>query len=123
MHDTARLTGRFHAYLKTVHGHTLFHTALTGHFNHRGYGTIPYDIIYIYFIAKEHLFATVGIDHSHQTIAMMTEEIEEITVLTELVSIGRVVHRAIVISENNDKSTTNQPAQFGTAVHVCFFRE
>ena len=54
---------------------------------------------------------------------MLTEEIEERTVLTEFIRIRRVVHRALVVAHQDNQAVAYQLAQSGAALNVGILGE
>lgn len=96
-------------------------TAFFGHFPYRGDGAVPYDVVDVYLVAEKRLVAVVGIYHADQAVTVLAEKVKERTVLAKLVGICRIVHRAVVVTEQDDKSLSHQVAKLGATADVCFF--
>ena len=62
----------------------------------------------------------IHVDYSHQSVTMLTKEIKECTVLTEFIGIRGIVGRTVVITEQQNKTTSHQTAQRLTAGHISF---
>ena len=106
---TCRL-GTIKQFAECCHRCSLCYATLLGHLYHTGHFAIPYDIINIYLVAEEGLFARISINHTNETIAVLTEEIEETAILAKLVSIGRIVHRTIIVAKEHNETVAYQLA-------------
>ena len=67
-------------------------TRLGGHFTDAGHASVPDDVVDVDFITYKGLLAGLAIDDECQTVAVLSGEIEEAGVLTELICVGRIVH-------------------------------
>ena len=105
------------------HGAGFTGTALLGHRLHGVDGTVPDDVVDVNLIAQKEVAAAVSVQNADEAVALLAEEIEERTVLTEFVGIGRVVVGAVVVAEKEHQTRTDQLAQFGAASSVCLFGE
>ena len=112
-----------HQTLQAFHRRALPHPALFGHIGHGIYGTKPNDVVQIDVVADEPFLARISIDHAHEALAVLAKEVEEGRVLTELVGVGRVVGRRVVVAEEQDESAPHVMAQRLAPSHVCFFCE
>ena len=50
---------------------------LCGEVGYRRGEAHPYDILYVDIIAEEHFLVVVDVDHTHQTVTMLAEIVEE----------------------------------------------
>jgi len=94
-----------------------------GHVVHAFHAAVPHDVVDVDFVAEERALARVGINHAYEPVAMMGEEIEKRTVLAKFISIGGIIHRALVVSEEHDEAVSHLLGQRATARNVGFFRE
>ena len=59
------------------HRGRLLHTHLCSEICHRRGEAHPYDILHVDIIAKQHLLVVVDVDHTHQSVAVLSEIVEE----------------------------------------------
>ena len=95
-------------------------TRLGGHFTDAGHASVPDDVVDVDFITYKGLLAGLTIDDECQTVAVLSGEIEEAGVLTELICVGRIVHGRIVVSEKENDARSHHFAQRTAALHVSF---
>ena len=115
------LSGLFHTLLKGCHVNA---TLGAGFFRH-GFdgmdGTIPHNVVNVNLIACQPNFPALGVQQCCETGAVLAEEIEEGAVLTILISIGRIVHRTLVVAEKNYQSVADRLAESLSSLDVSFF--
>ena len=97
---------------------TLLHAHLSSLLGHTGLGTHPDNIVHGKVITKEGLFPTLNIYHTGKARMIDTEEIEERTVLTEMIGIIGIVGRCLAIAQQQDKTTAYLAAQRFTAFFI-----
>ena len=84
-------------------------------------GTIPHNVVNVNLIACQPNFPALGVQQCCETGAVLAEEIEEGAVLTILISIGRIVHRTLVVAEKNYQSVADRLAESLSSLDVSFF--
>ena len=99
------LAGLLHECLEICHRAGVFHSHFFGKVLHGWYETCPDDVLDVDVVAKEVFLVIVDVDDSHQPVTVLSEVIEERTVLTELVCVCRIVCRRIVVAEKQQEST------------------
>ena len=123
VHLAARLLRLGHHFREGRHRRSVCHAAFLGHLHNAGHFAVPDDVVNVNLIAQQGFGAAVGINDAHQAIAVLTEEIEERTVLTEFIRIRRVVHRALVVAHQDNQAVAYQLAQSGAALNVGILGE
>ena len=82
--NLALLTERLVAYrLQAAHRSRPFHAHLVGHVSHRVHRTEPNDVLNVDVVANQCLRIVVDVDDAHQSVAPLSEEIQEGGVLPE----------------------------------------
>ena len=123
VHGAAALDGFVYERLQAAHRRRFGHTDLGGHVADTLDRTVPDDVINVDLVAHKELPAAVGVDNAYQTVAFLPEEVEERTVLAELVGIGGVVDGTIVVPEDEDEPVAHQLAQCGAPLSIGCFGE
>ena len=78
--------------LQRSHGLGLAHAHLLGQMCHAVHRAIPYDVFDVDVIAEKPLLVIVDVDDTHQSVPVLSEEVEETRVLAE----GRVTVIGII---------------------------
>ena len=78
----------------------------------------PDNIIHIHIIPEYIFIPRIDIDHSCKTGLIQTEKIEKRTILTELISIIRIISRGLPISQDQHQTTFHFFFQTGASVFV-----
>ena len=123
VHGAAALDGFVYERLQAAHRRRFDHTDLGGHVADTLDRTVPDDVINVDLVAHKELPAAVGVDNAYQTVAFLPEEVEERTVLAELVGIGGVVDGTVVVPEDEDEPVAHQLAQCGAPLSIGCFGE
>ena len=123
VHLAASLLRLSHHFHEGCHRRSVCHAAFLGHLHNAGHFAVPDDVVNVNLIAQQGFGAAVGIDDAHQAIAVLAEEIEERTVLTEFIRIRRVVHRALVVAHQDNQAVAYQLAQSSAALNVGILGE
>ena len=98
-------TSPVNEFLQVGHRSRLFYSYFGGQVVNGRHETRPDDVFDVDVITDEPLAARVSIDDADETVALLAKEIEERTILTELVGIGRVVGGSLVMTEDDDEAT------------------
>ena len=76
--DASTLLACFvHNHSQLAHGRTVGHTRLLSHIGHRVHLSEPHDVLNVDVVSDEPFLAFVGVDDTHQSFAVLPEEIEE----------------------------------------------
>ena len=108
---------------ETAHGSTAADAGLRSHVGHAVDRTEPYNVLNVDVVTDKPFLARVGIDDANEAIAMKAEIIEEGTVLTELVGIGRIVDGRIVVTCEQNQSVFHALPQESAPSYIGFFTE
>ena len=123
MHFAALSHSLAHFFLHLPHAQAAGSAALLGHGLHGVHRAEPHDVVDVYFIACQPVLAAVGVEHTSQAVALLTEEVEERTVLAKFVSVGGIVERAVVVAGQHDEAAAYELAQAVAAFHISLFVE
>ena len=96
---------------------------MLGHVGHAVHGAEPHDVVHVDVVADEVFPAVVDVNHSHESFALLAEEVEETAVLAELVGVGRIVGRSVVVAEEQHQPAPDLPSQPVAPGDVCLFVE
>ena len=97
-------------------------------FRNRAHGRLwshPDNVVDIHIVRENSLPTSIEVQHSRVKRLVYTPEIQEGTLLTELVIIAPVICRSIGIARKNRYATLpgHSPEQFGTPVYINLFAE
>ena len=85
------------------------------------HGTVPHDVVNVYFVAHQRFVSRIGINHADKAVALLAEEIEKGTVLAEFIGVGRIVDRTIIVAEKQNQAVADKLAQLTAASHIGLF--
>ena len=103
MHAAALLHSVIDNFIEAFHGSRSAHACLGSKVAYRLHAAIPNDVVNVDFVAVESLNARIGIYDAHESVAVLGKEIEERAVLAELVGVGRIVHRGVVVAKEHNE--------------------
>lgn len=123
VHTASLLLRRLYQAGQHGHGRGVLHTALCGHVGYAVHAAIPHDVLQVYVIAYEPLAALVGVYHTHQSLAVLSEVVEECAVLAETVGIAGIVDGRKVVARQDDEAGLYAPAQDVASLAIGVFAE
>src|SRR5450759_2776837 len=88
----------FYYLVKFLHGSSIGNPAFQGKIFNRRLWTHPDNIIHIGIISEDPVFARIEIHQSCKTGNVESEKIQKIAILSEMVSICRIIQRSFIIS-------------------------
>ena len=118
VHGAAGLDGVVYERLQASHGRSFGHADFSGHVADTLDRTVPDDVVDVDFVAHEEFPAAVGVDDADQAVTLLSEEVQERAVLSELVGIGGVVDGTVVVPEDEDEPVAHQLAQCGAPLSI-----
>ena len=108
--------------LQRLHGSRTADAHLFGKVLYTGYRAIPHDILDVDIVADEHLGALVDVDDTYQSVALLSEVIQERGVLAErIVPIVGIVGGRLVVTKQKNDAVFHHLLQFVAAAYVRFF--
>ena len=111
-------------YLQLLHRSRQLHAHLVGHIPDGVHRTEPHDILYIDVVAHQRLRTVVDVNHTHQSVALLSEIVQERRVLPEgIVRIARIVTGSLIVAEEQYDAALHALPQFLTALYIDFFFE
>ena len=103
------------------HGLRLCPHALS-HVGNALYAAVPYDVFYIYVVSDECVYIVVDVNHTHESIAVLSEIIEERGVLSEgEIGVGGIVGRRLIVAKQYYHSAFDQSLEFIPSIDISFF--
>ena len=85
---------------RAFHRSRVGHAYLRGHVGHGVDGAEPYDILDVDVVADKGLLIVVDIDYTDQSVALLSEIVQERRVLTERrIAVVRAIEGAVVVAE------------------------
>ena len=94
--------GLVYEFLQLCHWCRVLNSALCCHVGYAVNAAEPNDVLDIDVVADEPFLVLVGVNHTHQAFTVLAEVVQERTVLTETVCIGRVVDGRQVVAHQYD---------------------
>ncbi len=95
---------------------------LCGEIGHGRREAHPHDILHVDIIAEEPLLVVVDINHTHQSVAVLAEVIQERRVLPHrCIRIGWIVVGRLVVADENDDAFSHEFLQLSTASDISLF--
>ena len=111
-------------HLELLHRSRQLNAHLVGHIPDGVHRTEPHDILNIDVVAHQRLRAVVDVNHTHQSVALLSEIVQERRVLPEgIVGIARIVTGSLIVSEEQYDAALHALPQFLTALCIDFFFE
>ena len=86
-------------------------------------GTCPNYVVHIDILSEEVLLSFVYIDDTDKVLQVMSEKISECTVLTERISVGRIVERTVAVAEYQNDTSFDIFHELLASHHVSLFAE
>ena len=91
--------------LQRAHRCSVLHAHLCREVMHAVHAAIPYDVFDVDVVAEDCLTVVVDVDHSDESVSVLSEIIQERRVLSErIIAIARIVAWRLVVSEKYDYS-------------------
>ena len=108
--------------LQLGHRSRLCHAHLGSHVGHALHRAVPHDVLDVDVVADEAFAVVVDVDDAHQSVALLSEVIQERRVLTERVVgvVGIVVGR-LVVAEEHHYALADELLELIAALYVSFF--
>ena len=99
--DAAMLAqGVGHDGAQGLHRSRVGHAYLRGHVGHGVDGSKPYDVLDVDVVADKGLLIVVDIDHTDQSVALLSEIVQERRILSERrIAVVRAIEGAVVVAE------------------------
>ena len=83
-----------------LHRSRVGHAYLRGHVGHGVDGSKPYDVLDVDVVADKGLLIVVDIDHTDQSVALLSEIVQERRILSERrIAVVRAIEGAVVVAE------------------------
>lgn len=100
------------------------YTYLCRHIGNAVHGAVPDDVFNVDVITDEPFLVVVDIDDTHQSVAFLSEIVQERGVLTErIVGISRIVARRLIVAEQDNHSFADEFLQGLAPADIGFFTE
>ena len=104
------------------HGGSLRHTHLSSQVGYRWCEAHPYNVFHVNVVTEQPLFVVVDVNHTYQSITMLSEVIQERGVLSHrCIAVGGIVARCIVVAKQHDNTFAHYFFQFGTSPDIRIF--
>ena len=108
--------------LQLCHRSRLRHTHLGSHVGHALHRAVPNDVLDVDVVADEAFTVVVDVDDAHQSVALLSEVIQERRVLTErVVGVVGVVVGRLVVAEEHHYALADELLELIAALYVSFF--
>ena len=104
-----------------IHRPDVGNTYGSGHLAQRGLGTRPDDVVDGQLIAEDDFAVLIDVDDGGQSGVVEAEEIKERGVLTETVGVVGIIHRCLVVAEEEQQAAAHVALQLGAATDIGFF--
>ena len=108
--------------LQLLHGSRVGHAHLGSHVGHAVHRAIPHDILDVDVVAHQDFLIVVDVNHTHQTVALLTEVVQERRILAEgIVSVIGIITRRLVVAKQQNHAVAHELLQLVASLDVSLF--